>query len=89
MDTCALLLHYNNYFNRTIKRLETKNEYQDADHAYGLCNHINFNPGDGITTSHIFGFGANQTSLFDGEEYDYLVIYDGSDSEHNYPIVSR
>lgn len=89
MDTCALLLHYNNYFNRTIKRLETKNEYQAADSAYGLCNHINFNPGDGITTSHVFGFGANQTSLFDGEEYDYLIIYDGSDSDNNYPIVSR
>lgn len=88
MATSLLLLHYNNYFNRTIKKLESLSEYQQADQNSAGCNNINFNPGDGINTSLILGYGTNPSAMFnDGANYDYLVVFD-SDNE-NYPILSR
>ena len=70
-----LLLHYNNYFNRIIKKKETIADYKAADANYKEASNINFNPGDGVNTSLILGLGQNG-SLFDGDEFDYLVVYD-------------
>ena len=69
-----LLLHYNNYFNRIIKKKETIADYKAADANYKEASNINFNPGDGVNTSLILGLGQNG-SLFEGDEFDYLVAY--------------
>lgn len=88
MATSILLLHYNNYFNRTVKKLSTLQEYMQADSNAASCNNINFVPGDGITTSLVLGKGTNPTAMFDsGANYDYAVVFDSTDP--NYPILSR
>ena len=46
-----LLLHYNNYFNRIIKKEETVAAYMNADAHYRVASNVNFNPGDGVNTS--------------------------------------
>ena len=74
-----LLLHYNNYFNRIIKKEDTVAKYMNADAHYRVASNINFNPGDGINTSLILGLGQNGT-LFDVEEFDYLVAYEVVDN---------
>ena len=70
-----LLLHYNNYFNRIIKKEETVAAYMNADAHYRVASNVNFNPGDGVNTSLVLGLGTNGT-LFDVEEFDYLVAYE-------------
>ena len=70
-----LLLHYNNYFNRIIKKENTIADYKAADADYKEASNINFNPGDGVNTSLVLGLGQNG-SLFEGEEFDYLVAYE-------------
>lgn len=71
-----LLLHYNNYFNRIIKKKETIADYKAADTNYKEVSNINFNPGDGVATSLVLGLGQNG-SIFDAnEEFDYLVAYE-------------
>ena len=70
-----LLLHYNNYFNRIIKKENTIADYKAADADYKEASNINFNPGDGINTSLVLGLGQNG-SLFEGDEFDYLVTYE-------------
>lgn len=62
------LLHYNNYFNRTIKKLDTLAEYIAADSGYNKTTGVNFVPGDGVLTSIVLG----TTSLAMG--FDYAVI---------------
>ena len=76
-----LLLHYNNYFNRIIKKEDTIAAYKAADAAYEEASDINFNPGDGLNTSLVLGLG--QTGLlFKGDEFDYLVAYDVINNEN-------
>ena len=70
-----LLLHYNNYFNRIIKKENTIAAYKAADAAYEEASDINFNPGDGVNASLILGLGQNG-SLFEGDDFDYLVAYE-------------
>ena len=74
-----LLLHYNNYFNRIIKKENTIAAYKSADAAYKEASNINFNPGDGVNTSLVLGLGQNG-SLFVGDEFDYLVAYEVVDN---------
>ena len=86
----ALLLHYNNYFNRTIKKLDTVQEYRAADTSgstanYKECYNINFNPGDDISASLILGFGTNPT--IDTNNFDYLVIVDRADDTEAHTIT--
>lgn len=66
MQTCYLL-NYNNYYNREYKRLLNINDYLDYM-KYSWTN-VNFNPGDGITTS----IPVN----YDGE-VNYLVLTDNA-----------
>ena len=76
-----LLLHYNNYFNRIIKKENTIADYKSADAAYEEASNINFNPGDGLNASLVLGLG--QTGLlFKGDEFDYLVAYDVINNEN-------
>ena len=74
-----LLLHYNNYFNRIIKKENTIADYKTADADYKEASNINFNPGDGINTSLVLGMGQTG-SLFEGDEFDYLVTYEVVDN---------
>ena len=74
-----LLLHYNNYFNRIIKKKDTIADYKAADEHYKEASNINFNPGDGVNTSLVLGLGQNG-SLFEGDEFDYLVAYEVVDN---------
>ena len=74
-----LLLHYNNYFNRIIKKKDTIADYKAADEHYKEALNINFNPGDGVNTSLVLGLGQNG-SIFDGDEFDYLVAYEVVDN---------
>ena len=66
MQTCYLL-NFNNYYNREYKRLLNIDDYLDYM-KYSWSN-VNFNPGDGITTS----IPVN----YDGE-VNYLVLTDNS-----------
>lgn len=66
MQTCYLL-NYNNYYNREYKKLYNLNDYLNYM-KYSWSN-VNFNPGDGITTS----IPVN----YDGE-VNYLVLTDNA-----------
>ena len=68
-----LLLHYNNYFNRIIKKEDTLADYKAADADYKEVYNINFNPGDGINTSIVLGLGQTGTLFAGDDEFDYLV----------------
>ena len=71
-----LLLHYNNYFNRIIKKKETIADYKAADTNYKEVSNINFNPGDGVTTSLVLGLGQTGDIFDTNEEFDYLIAYE-------------
>ena len=66
MQTCYLL-NYNNYYNREYKKLYDLNDYLDYM-KYSWTN-VNFNPGDGITTT----IPVN----YDGE-VNYLILTDNT-----------
>lgn len=85
----VLLLHYNNYFNRQVKRLSNTSQYQNADANCVFCSNVNFDYNDGINTSLILGKGGNPADLFTGakDKFDYLVVYDTSIV--SVPVVSR
>ena len=70
-----LLLHYNNYFNRIIKKKDTIADYKATDADYKEVSNINFNPGDGVNTSIVLGLGQNG-NIFGNDEFDYLVAYE-------------
>lgn len=60
------LLHYNNYFNRIIKREEEYSSYTDTNKQ--VVNDVNFVPGDGVNTSIILGTSALAM------DFDYLLV---------------
>ena len=76
-----LLLHYNNYFNRIIKKKETIADYKSADTNYKEVSNINFNPGDGVGTSIVLGLGQTGSIFTSNEEFDYLVAYETVDNK--------
>ena len=71
-----LLLHYNNYFNRIIKKKDTIADYKAADADYKEVSNINFNPGDGLNTSLVLGLGQTGALFESDDEFDYLVAYE-------------
>ena len=71
-----LLLHYNNYFNRIIKKKDTVADYKATDTNYKEVANINFNPGDGVATSIVLGLGQTGTIFTGNDEFDYLVAYE-------------
>lgn len=62
---------YNNYFNRTIKKLESLNEIV-ASCKYNYVQETAFNENDGINTKHIVNWNKNFTP-------DYCIVL----NEHN------
>ena len=75
-----LLLHYNNYFNRIIKKKDTIADYKAADANYKEASNINFNPGDGVNTSIVLGLGQTGSIFTSTDEFDYLVAYEVVDN---------
>lgn len=69
------ILKYNNYYNRLVK-YENSMEAYEPYITYTLQS-TNFNPADGVDTTHVFGVGE-----YDGTG-DYLIAYDNNE------IVSR
>ena len=76
-----LLLHYNNYFNRIIKKKDTVADYKATDTNYKEVSNINFNPGDGVNTSIVLGLGQTGTIFEGADEFDYLVAYKTVDNK--------
>ena len=76
-----LLLHYNNYFNRIIKKKDTVADYKAADANYKEVANINFNPGDGVATSIVLGLGQTGSIFTSTDEFDYLVAYETVDNK--------
>lgn len=84
------LRNFSNYFNRTVKRLETADEYLNAvsDDGYASFSNINFVPGDGVATTQVI----NWVSLTYPIEWqpDYMVaIKDGSISSRWFVVESK
>ena len=69
-----LLLHYNNYFNRIIKKEDTVAAYMNADSNYRVASNVNFNPGDGVNTSLVLGLdgikGKVDLNIYNGSMYE-------------------
>lgn len=87
MATSLLLLHYNNYYNRTYKRKDSVQQYVTEDpNESKTFSDVNFVPGDGINTEVTLGYGTNPVGEFaSGSNYDYCVAFDSS----NQGILSR
>ena len=77
----ALLMNYNNYFNRTYKRHNTLQQYIDASqgHILGVDKPYNFSINDGVTMEHIF-------NVTETEEPNYLLLLEENEQR---TIVSR
>ena len=77
----ALLMNYNNYFNRTYKRHNTLQQYIDASegHILGVDKPYNFSLNDGVTMEHVF-------NVTETEEPNYLLLLEENQER---TIVSR
>ena len=77
----ALLMNYNNYFNRTYKRHNTLQQYIDASqgHILGVDKPYNFSLNDGVTMEHVF-------NVTETEEPNYLLLLEENEQR---TIVSR
>lgn len=83
-----ILLHYNNYFNRQVKKAgDLETDYTGLDTYYTAIRTVNFNPSDGVDTSIILGKGEQPTPSKDYDTYDYLIVTDPNDNNH--PVLSR
>lgn len=71
------LLQYNNYYNRRVKTENTLFDY--APYTIYVETMVNFNPNDGVATSHIIGGATSYAG-----NADYLIVEDGASN-----IVSR
>ena len=78
MERLLLAKEFNNYFNRTIKRYKTANEYRSKLKVYSEITNINFVPADGITTSQVINWSEDWTP-------DYCVVLDKSGDN----VISR
>lgn len=77
------LKNFNNYFNRTVKRLEAVSDYLDAVDSDGSASFagINFVPGDGVSTTQVMNW-------VDKWLPDYLVVsYDAGEIDSRWYVV--
>lgn len=80
-----ILKGFNNYFNRIIKKYNTIADYISHSDSHYDFSGINFNPNDGVTTTHIIGSSTQQQAggpdlvplawEHDGNP-DYLIAYE-------------
>ena len=71
-----LLLYFNNYYNRTIKRYNTIAQYKTAvgSSNYKELSNVNFNPNDGVMTTLVVG--TSDLPKYENNGPDYLIAYD-------------
>ena len=82
----VLLLNYNNYRNRIIKKENSITAYIEAVTEYGIFTNQNFPPKDGLSTSIVLNKESNYTGSFDDiNTGNYIVVFDPL----TYIIVSR
>lgn len=82
----VLLLNYNNYRNRIIKKENSITAYIEAVTEYGIFTNQNFPPKDGLSTSIVLNKESNYTGSFDDiNTGNYIVVFDPL----TYVIVSR
>lgn len=72
-----LLATYNNYANRLYRKCDSIADYITNSTAHTTMETVNFNPGDGVSTSHVIGKGSFDISTFTP---DYLVVYEDGES---------
>ncbi len=83
-----LLSKFNNYFNRKVKLYTTTADYKSESNSYLEYDGLNFNPNDGIRTTHIIGNGSATTTAINS--CDYLVCYNTSGTgESGDPIIEN
>lgn len=72
-------LHFNNYYNRIVKKFDTLAEYLTLPYYDNVVTQsIAFNPNDGVTTKQVANIPIDTTF-----NYDYAILADGNE------IVSR
>lgn len=76
------LLKFNNYYNRLVKAFDDLNDYKP--YVVYTVEATNFNPADGVNTSHVVGVG--NVSAYDGAG-DYLIAVEKTGTIDT--IVSR
>ncbi len=67
-----ILLHFNNYFNRKLKKLDSVDNYLSSDSEYVIFQNFNFNPNDGVETEVVVG----AKDLKANDSFDYLLVCD-------------
>lgn len=67
MNPTLYFLHYNNYYNRIVKKENTLQDYQPYVIGY-VQNVINWNPNDGVST--------NQIINWSNDIPDYMIVVD-------------
>ena len=87
MNKILFLNKFNNYFNRIIKKYETREDYISHSQYSLLYTSNNFNPNDGITTTFILGKGQLTEFMATATGVDYVVVLSESDDPET--IVSR
>lgn len=87
MNKILFLNKFNNYFNRIIKKYETREDYIAHSQYSLLYPSNNFNPNDGITTTFILGKGQPTEFMLTATGVDYVVVLSESDDPET--IVSR
>lgn len=71
-------LHYNNYYNRIIKKFDTLNEYLVLPYYDGAyIQNCAFDPNDSVETRQILN-NYITNSWIDSCTYDYLIVADGT-----------
>lgn len=78
------LLNFNNYYNRIIKKFDDLSEYESFLCA-DIARKVNFNPGNGITTSVIIN--ANNDFKIDNTP-DYLLVVKDKQIESRWFVIS-
>lgn len=75
------LFQHNNYYNRIVKKYGTISQYIQQSKLVHTATATNFNPSDGITTSHIFNYDG-----YNGMP-DYAVVVNGATIESRWYVT--
>lgn len=75
------LFQHNNYYNRIVKKYDTIGQYNQQSTLVHTATATNFNPNDGITTSHIFNYDG-----YNGMP-DYAVVVNGATIESRWYVT--
>jgi hypothetical protein len=76
-------LHFNNYYNRIIKKFDTPAEYLvESYYDNVFTKDIAFNPNDGVTTKQVANIPTD--TFFD---YDYAILVDGNEIKSRWFIL--